>query len=217
MSIHNILVVLALGAAALAAAILVWFLWRRPLLDWTTKVLLLLGMGLFPIVTAATGNVVGFQNTMSREFCGGCHVMEPFTDDAANPASFTLAARHSRNPSFGDHSCYACHADYGMFGAVTTKLNGLRHVYGYYTEFRSLSLEEALPRLETFKPYPNQNCMQCHSTQVPGWNMVSEHVALSDEVRSGEVSCASAGCHGPIHPTTEGIKWPTHPTAEGIQ
>ena len=195
MSIHNLLVALALGAAAIAAAILVWFLWRRPHLNWTTKVLLLLGMGLFPIATAATGNVVGFQNTLSREF----------TNDAANPASFTLAARHSRNPSFGDHSCYACHADYGMFGAVTTKLNGLRHVYGYYTEFRSLSLEEALPRLETFKPYPNQNCMQCHSTQVPTWDMVSEHAALTDEVRSGEVSCASAGCHGPIHPTTDGL------------
>jgi nitrate/TMAO reductase-like tetraheme cytochrome c subunit len=206
MSIFNILVGLALGAAAFSAAILIWFLVRRPTLSWTTKVLLLLGLGIFPLATAATGNVVGFQHTMSRQFCSGCHVMEPFTDDAADPASLTLAARHSRNPSFGDQSCYACHADYGMFGAVTTKMNGLRHVYGYYTEFHSLSLEEALPRLQTFKPYPNQNCMQCHSTLVPTWELLAEHAALSDEVRSGEVSCASAGCHGPIHPTTEGIE-----------
>ena len=60
-------------------------------------------------------------------------------------------------------------------------------------------------RLETFKPYPNQNCMQCHSTRMPSWDMVSEHAALSDEVRSDEVSCASANCHEPIHPTTKRV------------
>jgi nitrate/TMAO reductase-like tetraheme cytochrome c subunit len=206
LSISSVLVAVAIGSAIASAAILVWYLWKRPPLAWPTKVALLFGLGVFPIATAGTGNVVGFQHTMSRGFCAGCHVMEPFTDDAANPASLTLAARHSRNPSFGDQSCYACHADYGMFGAVTTKMNGLRHVYGYYTEFHSLSLEEALPRLQTFKPYPNQNCMQCHSTLVPTWELLAEHAALSDEVRSGEVSCASAGCHGPIHPTTEGIE-----------
>jgi cytochrome c-type protein NapC len=206
LSISKVMVVLALGFAIIAAAILVWFLVRRPVLGWTTKVALLFGLGVFPIATAATGNVVGFNHTLSRDFCSGCHVMEPFTGDAANPRSFTLAARHSRNPSFGGESCYACHADYGMFGAVTTKLNGLRHVYEYYTEYRSLSLEEALPRIHTYKPYPNHNCMQCHSTEVPSWYSLSEHAALDDEVRSGEVSCASAGCHGPIHPTTDGVE-----------
>src|SRR5262245_32992476 len=138
LSISSILVILALGSAAVAAVILVWFIVKRPPMVWSTKVALLLGLGVFPIATAATGNVVGFQHTMSREFCSGCHVMEPFTDDVADPKSFTLAARHSRNPSFGDHSCYACHEDYGMFGAVTTKLNGMRHVYEYWTRFHSM-------------------------------------------------------------------------------
>ena len=205
LSISDLLVMLALGSAALSAAILVWFLVKRPPLSWSTKILLLLGLGVFPIGAAATGNVVGFQHTMSREFCAGCHVMEPFTEDVANPKSFTLAARHSRNPSFGDESCYRCHEDYGMFGPVTTKLTGMRHVYEYWTRFHSMSIEEALPQIEMFSPYPNTNCMQCHSTQVPTWDRVPEHAALDREVRSGEVSCASAGCHGPIHPTTEGV------------
>lgn len=204
MSISSPLVLLALGFSALSAAILVWFLLRRPALMWSTKVLLLFGLGAFPAATAATGNLAGFQQTKSRGFCGGCHVMEPFTDDAADPASLTLAARHSRNPSFGGESCYACHADYGMFGAVTTKLAGLRHVYEYYTDFRALSIAEALPRIHLYKPYPNQNCRQCHSTRVPSWELVPEHAALDAEVRSGEVSCASAGCHGPIHPAATG-------------
>jgi cytochrome c-type protein NapC len=208
LSISRILVALAIGSALASAGILVWYLVRRPPLSWSTKVVLLFGLGVFPIATSTTGNVVGFQHTMSRDFCGGCHVMEPFTGDVANPASFTLAARHSRNPSFGDHSCYACHADYGMFGVVTTKMNGMRHVYEYWTRFHSLSIEEALPQIEMFKPYPNGNCMQCHSTRVPTFDRVPEHAALTDEVRSGKVSCASEGCHGPVHPTTNGVKWP---------
>lgn len=205
LSISDVLVILALGCAAISTAILVWFLIKRPPLQWSTKLLLLLGLGVFPIGAAATGNVVGFQHTMSRGFCSGCHVMEPFTNDVADPKSFTLAARHSRNPMFGDESCYRCHEDYGMFGAVTTKLNGMRHVYEYWTRFHSMSLTEALPQIEMFKPYPNSNCMQCHSTQVPTWYRVPEHAALDREVREGEVSCGSAGCHGPIHPTTEGV------------
>jgi nitrate/TMAO reductase-like tetraheme cytochrome c subunit len=199
MSISSPLVLLALGFAALSAAILIWFLVRRPALVWPTKVLLLVGLGAFPIGTATTGNLAGFQQTKTRGFCGGCHVMEPFTDDAADPASLTLASRHSRNPLFGGDSCYACHADYGMFGAVTTKLNGLRHVYEYYTDYHALTIAEALPRIHLYKPYPNENCMQCHSTRVPGWELVADHEALAAEVRTGEVSCASEGCHGPIH------------------
>lgn len=204
MSISSPLVMLSLGFAALSAAILIWFLVRRPALSWSTKVLLLFGMAVFPIATATTGNVVGYEQTKTRSFCGGCHVMEPFTDDAADPTSLTLAARHSRSPSFGEESCYMCHADYGMFGAVTTKLNGLKHVYHYYTSYRSLSLAEALPRIELYAPFPNQSCMHCHSTRVPSWEHVPDHAALTDDVRSGEVSCASPGCHGPIHPTSEG-------------
>lgn len=191
---------LSLGAAAAAAAILLWFLVRRPALVWQTKVLLLFGLGAFPILAAGTGNIAGFEETKTRTFCGGCHVMVPYTDDAADPASQTLASRHSRNANFGKKSCYACHADYGMYGAVTTKINGLRHVYHYYLEYRSLPLSEALPRLATYEPYPNANCMQCHSTRTPVWENNSEHASLTEEVRSGEVSCASAACHGPPHP-----------------
>ena len=204
MSISSPLVALSLGFAALSAVILIWFLVRRPALGWTTRVLLLLGLGVFPLATATTGNVVGYEQTKTRGFCAGCHVMEPFTDDAADPASFTLAARHSRSRSFGADSCYACHADYGMFGAVVTKLNGLRHVYEYYTGYRWLTIAEALPRIHLYKPFPNANCMQCHSTRVPSWELIGDHAALADEVRAGEVSCASLGCHGPIHPAGTG-------------
>src|SRR5262245_26265095 len=123
------LIAVALGAAALSALLLLWFLIRRPHLTHATKILLLFGIGILPITTAMTGNYVGFEATTKRQFCGSCHVMKPYELDSEDFKSTSLAARHSRNEMFGDANCYACHADYGMFGTIKTKAGGMRHVY----------------------------------------------------------------------------------------
>jgi len=189
-------IVFALGATA----ILIWYLVRRPPLDRRTKLWLLFGIGVFPISAAGAGNIAEFSHTTKIHFCAGCHVMTPYTNDARDPNSTSLASRHSRNVWFGDTSCYTCHSDYGMFGTVTTKLAGVHHLYEYYQEYSDLSIEEALPRIHLYSPFPNATCMRCHTTLLPGWNETPEHVAMTREVRDGLVSCASAGCHGPAHP-----------------
>src|ERR1051326_5973227 len=99
---------IALASAVIAALLVLWFLVRRPALTRATKFVLLLGIGAFPLATAATGNVSGFEATKSRQFCGSCHVMTPYASDAANQMSRTLAARHARNEMFGEENCYAC-------------------------------------------------------------------------------------------------------------
>jgi len=190
----------ALGCAIVAAGLLLWYLVARPALGRATKIALLLGIGILPLGTAANGNVAGFHATMTRTFCSSCHVMTPFGDDVANPHSTSLAARHGRNEEFGGEACYTCHADYGMFETVVTKLGGMRHVYEYALNFHQLSLEEALPRIHIRRPFPNATCMRCHSTETPLWRQIGDHRSLLDEVRRGEVSCASSGCHGPAHP-----------------
>jgi len=190
----------AIACAGLSALLILWFLIRRPALTRVTKIVLLFGIGLLPLGTAATGNVAGFEATKARSFCASCHVMTPYGNDSDDRHSTTLAARHARNDLIGDENCYACHADYGMYGTVVTKLGGLRHVYLYVTEFRNTSLEEARRTIHIRKPYPNANCMHCHSTEVPTWSAVKEHASLLDKLRLGTVSCASSGCHGPAHP-----------------
>jgi cytochrome c-type protein NapC len=87
-----------------------------------------------------------------------------------------------------------------MFGTVTTKLGGLRHVYEYVFHYRNMPLAEARVKIHIRTPFQNATCMHCHSTQGPIWNAVREHASLRDRARGGEVSCASAGCHGPAHP-----------------
>jgi cytochrome c-type protein NapC len=128
-SMYPVLAAVATGVANLAAAILVWYLVRRPPLDNVTKLRLFFGLGVLPVVAMLVGNVAGLIHSQNRQFCGTCHVMGPYAQDAANPESQTLAARHSRNSLFGHQSCYTCHQDYGMFGAVLTKLNGMRNVW----------------------------------------------------------------------------------------
>jgi len=192
--------VFALGCAALSVGLLIGYLIVRPKLSHATKLVLLFGIGVLPIGTAANGNVAGYHATKTRTFCSSCHVMTPFGDDASSPGSTSLAARHGRNEAFGDENCYTCHADYGMFGTIATKLGGMRHVYEYALHFHQLTVDEALPRIHIRNPFPNATCMRCHSTEVPGWQRIGDHRSLVDRLRAGTVSCASEGCHGPAHP-----------------
>jgi nitrate/TMAO reductase-like tetraheme cytochrome c subunit len=196
----NPLTAAAIACAGASALLVVWYLVRRPALTNATKIVLLLAIGVLPIATATTGNVSGYEATKSRTFCGSCHVMTPYAEDSADPASVTLAARHARNAMFGDANCYGCHANYGMFGTVTTKMGGLRHVYEYVFHYHQMSPEEAREKIHIRTPFQNATCMHCHSTEVPTWNAVREHASLLPRLRDGSVSCASAGCHGPAHP-----------------
>jgi cytochrome c-type protein NapC len=196
----NPFLVLALGCAGISTILLVWYLVRRPALNRATKIVLLFGIGILPIATAANGNIAGYQATKATSFCGSCHVMTPYRDDSLDLASTSLASRHARNESFGHENCYTCHADYGMFGTVTTKLGGLRHVYEYTLNYRSMPIDEFLATIEIRQPFPNATCIRCHSTYGPTWNQIGDHASTLVEVRAGTVSCASEGCHGPAHP-----------------
>lgn len=198
--INNLLLAAALACAGASALLMVWFLIRRPTLSRATKIVLLLGIGVLPLSTATTGSVSGFEATKTRRFCGSCHVMTPYGADSDDLHSTTLAARHARNGLFGDENCYGCHANYGMYGTVLTKLGGLRHVYEYALHYRNMSLAEARATIHIRTPFQNATCMHCHSTQGPTWNAVKEHASLLDRLRGGAVSCASVGCHGPAHP-----------------
>lgn len=199
-------VMFALACAALSAVLLVWFAFRPRPVTRAIKVVLLFGIGLLPIATAMTGNIAGYHATKQTQFCSSCHTMAPYGADSWNPVSTSLAARHARNDLFGDENCYACHADYGMFGTVTTKLGGMRHVYEYLFHWGDLDITTSLERIEIRRPFQNATCMHCHSTRNPLFDAVGDHASARDQIRGGSVSCASAGCHGPAHPFSKAAK-----------
>ena len=190
-----------LFAAGAAALICVHFLVKRPAINLPVKLGLLAGLGVFPGLAAVSGNVIGFEATTERHFCGSCHVMTPYQLDSENPASTSLASLHARNDEFGGRNCYACHSDYGMYGTVVTKMSGMGHVYEYFLNgYREMTLEEARAAIHIRRPFPNATCLHCHSTETPRWGGVPEHQASKELTRAGTLSCASAGCHGPAHP-----------------
>ncbi|MEO6602502.1 MAG: NapC/NirT family cytochrome c, partial [Polyangiaceae bacterium] len=185
-------------------ALVLWYLIKRPPLDLRAKIVLLLGLGVFPFFCAVSSTIVGMEATTHREFCGSCHVMAAHYSNASDPLAQSLAARHSRNPLFGDRSCYVCHADYGMYGYALTKAGGLRHVYMYYLGgYEKMPLPEFLATIHLRKPYDNTNCRQCHSGTLKNWQAVPDHESLRAQLLSNQVSCASAGCHGFAHPFTK--------------
>ncbi len=200
-SLEQLLKLAALVAAVIAILILAWYLLRRPPLTRATKVLLLFGLGIMPLGVALTGNIAGFEYTLKRPFCASCHVMLPYTEDAADPRSTSLAAIHSRNHSFGEESCYTCHADYQIFGAMTTKANGLKHLYFYITEYQNTGpYGEGGPKIHMYKPFQNAMCERCHSTTAPRWMTVEDHAGALDDIRKGDTKCIDCHTGDKIHP-----------------
>jgi nitrate/TMAO reductase-like tetraheme cytochrome c subunit len=200
LSVHTteqLLQAIALACAVLSLLIGAWYLVRRPHLNRLTKTMLLLGLGVFPLIVSLTGNIASFEYTLTRSFCGSCHVMGPYLRDAEDPKSNSLAALHSRNHKFGENSCYTCHADYQMLGAITTKQNGMKHLFKYITEYANTGPDgEGGPTIHLYKPFKSEACMQCHSTSAKRY--LEQHADTVEQIRSGEVNCID--CHDDIHP-----------------
>lgn len=200
-TLEELLKAMALVASVISILILVWYLVRRPPLGRMTKVMLLFGLGIMPLGVALTGNIAGFEYTLKRDFCGSCHVMLPYTEDAADPQSNSLAAIHSRNRSFGGESCYTCHADYQLFGAMTTKVNGLKHLFFYITEYANTGpYGEGGKPIHMYKPFENTMCTRCHSTTAPSWVSVEDHQGMLEDIRAGETKCLDCHTGDKIHP-----------------
>ena len=193
----SLLSILALASAAGATIILVVYLVLRPPLTRQTKLWLFFGLGPLPIGAALTGNVANLEVTKKRDFCGSCHVMTPYVDDAGRADSSTLASIHSRSPWFGGESCYTCHADYGMLGGVTTKIGGMHHVWDFYTG--DWGPGHRPPKL--YRPYTGQACKQCHAPEGTTFKRHLEHQVHGPAIAAGDVTCASRGCHAPVHPS----------------
>jgi cytochrome c-type protein NapC len=200
-TLEQLLKATALVASVIAILILVWYLASRPPLSRMTKVMLLFGLGVMPLGVALTGNIAGFEYTLKRQFCGSCHVMLPYTEDAQDPNSKSLASVHSRNHSFGEESCYTCHADYQLFGAMTTKVNGLKHLFYYVTEYANTGpYGEGGKPIHMYKPFQNTMCVRCHSTTAPSWTKVDDHQGMLEDIRKGDTKCLDCHTGEKIHP-----------------
>jgi cytochrome c-type protein NapC len=154
------------------------------------RLLLLAGVAVLPLAVSTGGLAVGLVNSSQTSFCLSCHEMKPYGQSLFVESRASLVAVHYQDRLLDrDYACYVCHKDYAMFGDVSTKLNGLRHVWTHY-------LGEAPERIELFAPYPNANCLHCHDDSRRYLD-VPVHLAMTTALQSDERSCLS--CHRLAH------------------
>lgn len=182
---------IAFTLLALGLLVRTWRRLGREGLTPSLKQALVLPLLVLPLAIVFFGYSYGIQQATTVGSCGSCHVMQPWVDDLRDPTSDNLAAVHYKNRYIQDHHCYACHADYGLFGTVSAKVEGLRHV--------ALNATGSFPRpIQLSRPFPNLRCLACHGQSQKF--LTSGNHAPEDlpDLIADKSSCLD--CHGPVHP-----------------
>lgn len=179
---------------ALVTGVAILFLLRagaRSLAGHTVgRVVLLVGLVALPLLLSAGNLSYGVHESSTTHFCLSCHEMQRHGKSLFADNKQALAAVHYQNREVDRETvCYSCHKDYALFGDVTAKLNGLRHVWAHYVA--------GVPeKIKLYKPYPNSNCLHCHDDSRRFVDGVA-HRPLLDALYAGKASCLT--CHTVAH------------------
>ena len=159
------------------------------------KVLAFVGLVLFPGLTLWLGTSVHIERSKKTEFCISCHVMEDYGKSLYVDDDEFLAAVHYQNQLVdADKACFTCHTDYTMYGDLTSKMRGLKHVFvNYWGEIP----EEP----ELYTPYQNRECLHCHgdSRRFHEESAHHEEEDTMENMMSEKMSCMELGCHDVAH------------------
>jgi cytochrome c nitrite reductase small subunit len=184
-------------ALALLNLVVLFLAWRALRRNGTTegaKGTLFVGLTLLPVVVIFFSYTRGLSGMETVSACGGCHVMTAHVQDLQNPDSEALSAVHFKNRYIREDHCYTCHSDYGMFGTISAKVDGARHVVHY--------LAGTWPSpLKIRRPYSNVRCLGCHAESQKFLKSAGHPADTRPQLFSGEVSCLT--CHGPAHTPQE--------------
>jgi nitrate/TMAO reductase-like tetraheme cytochrome c subunit len=189
-------VAISLGISAIILVLIVvsWVFFRGRQTEGTALWIHLLALAIFPLFLIPIGNFAVFEAATEVTFCGTCHlVMKTYVDDLHNPKSDSLAAAHFQQRSMPGKECYWCHSDYGIHGTVAAKLEGLRHVYKYWTTTYTLPIKLS-------SPFVNELCLKCHNGAKA---FLAQAIHLDDDGKvssdllTDDTSCTQ--CHGPAH------------------
>jgi len=155
----------------------------------------LLIFAILPVSWSFAVVIHGLNSMKTVVFCNSCHVMEPYVASLKVDNPESIPAIHFQNNWVPQKkACYDCHSEYGMFGDIKAKLNGLKHVY---VNFISGPPDE----IKLYKPYQNQDCLHCHGP-AKRFQENEDHADNKQEIESGETSCLD--CHDVGHVLAKG-------------
>lgn len=178
------------ACAAILSAVLLLFNAERLVGSRAGRLAVFLGLVGLPFVAIGSGTTYGVKASSKTEFCISCHEMEQYGQSLFVDDPRALPAVHYQKRLINrDETCYQCHTDYAMFGDVSAKINGLKHVWVHY-------LGDVPETFELYNPYPNHNCLHCHD-DARGYVESPAHKGSFRDMEQGKVSCLK--CHDMGH------------------
>ena len=146
---------------------------------------------IFPGLWGSAILIQGMNQMKEVDFCGSCHLMDPYLASLEVADEESIPAIHFQNNWVPQKTaCYDCHSEYTMYGDVKAKLNGLKHVFVNYTN-------PPKGDIELYQPYQNRDCLHCHG---PAKSFMETHEDDLEDIHSGEFSCLE--CHDVGHVLT---------------
>ena len=161
----------------------------------TGKILAFLGLFVLPALCLVGGMDTQVQRSEQTQFCISCHAMAPYGRSLyVDDPSYIPAAHFQNHRVPADMACYACHADYTIYGPLKDKLRGVTRIYMQY-------VSKPPNPIRIPGGYNNNQCLHCH-LGARGFEGNPIHSAVMDSLTSNQMSCVSSGCHDTIHNVT---------------
>ncbi len=158
----------------------------------TGKILAFIGLCVLPALCVAAGMSTHMARSEQTKFCISCHSMENYGKSLYVDDPKYLPAAHFQNHRVPPGTaCYACHADYTIYGPLKDKLQGVKRIYIQY-------VGRPPDKIEMSGGYSNLQCLHCHAG-ARGFEGNPVHVALMDSLKTNQMSCLTSGCHDTIH------------------
>ena len=156
------------------------------------KILAFIGLCALPALCIVGGMNIHMQRSEQRQFCISCHAMVPYGQSLYVDDPTHIPAQHFQNHRVPpDTACYACHADYTIYGPLKDKMRGLTRIYMQYV---------STPPNPIVIPggYKNDQCLHCH-LGARDFEENPVHSAMMDALTSNQMSCLTSGCHDTAH------------------
>jgi cytochrome c-type protein NapC len=162
----------------------------------TGKILAFLGLFILPALCFTGGMSSHMQRSEQTRFCISCHSMDPYGRSLyVDDPKYIPAAHYQNHRVPVDQACYACHADYTIFGPLRDKLLGVTRIYMQYVSTPPNPIR--IPG-----GYNNAQCLHCHGG-ARNFEESAIHSAIMEALKSNQLSCVSSGCHDMVHNTAE--------------
>ncbi|MGA2510821.1 MAG: NapC/NirT family cytochrome c [Candidatus Acidiferrales bacterium] len=156
------------------------------------KILAFIALFILPALCIGGGMSRHMERSEQTRFCISCHAMAPYGQSLYVDDAKYLPAAHFQNHRIPvETACYACHANYTIYGPLKDKLQGISRIYVQYvsTPPKTIHIRGG---------YSNLQCLRCHAG-ARNFEANPVHQAIMDSLKSNQMSCVSSGCHDTVH------------------